>query len=84
MQTEFVEFRSALAAESREFRAAIQETLFDHRTSTQADIKDLEIRLTAAISQVQIRTMQWTVLVVSVAAGVLVAVDRLLGPATGG
>ena len=48
---------------------------------TKADIKDPEIRLTAAIGQIQTRTMQWTALV---ATGVLVAVDRLLSPAVGG
>lgn len=84
MQTENAEFKAAMHADNIEFKAAIQAALAEQRTATQADLKDLELRLTTAINQVQVRTMQWTVLVVSVVAGVLVAVDRLLGPATGG
>ena len=51
--------------------------------ATKADLKDLEIRLTSAIGAVQIRLMMWTLFLVSVATGVLIAVDKLTGPATG-
>ena len=84
MQTEYGEFRTAMQSENAEFRAVMPATLADQRTATQADIKDFELPLTAAVNQFLIRAMQWTVLFVSVAAGVLVAVDRLLGPAVGG
>ena len=84
MQIECGEFQTAMQSENAEFRAVMPLTLADERTATQADIKDFELPLTAAFNQFRIRAMQWTVLFVSGAAGALVAVDRLLGPAVGG
>ncbi|MCY3896372.1 MAG: hypothetical protein OXG17_07875 [Chloroflexi bacterium] len=67
-------------------RAELREELDRSLThyATKADLKDLELQLTTAISAVQIRLMMWTLFLVSVATGVLIAVDKLTGPVTGG
>ena len=51
MQTEYVEFRTAMQSENAEFRAVMPATLADRVTATQADIKDFEVPLTAAVNQ---------------------------------
>ncbi len=51
MQTEYVESRTAMQSENAESRAVMPATLADRVTATQADIKDFEVPLTAAVNQ---------------------------------
>lgn len=69
MQADFAQFKTATQAEVAEVKV---------------EMKDLEVRLTSAVSSIQIRLMAWMLLLISVATGLLIALDRLFGPATGG
>ena len=73
-----------MQADLSEFKITTQADIAELRLSTTADAKDLEIRLTSEIGSVQNRLMAWTLVVVSVATGLVIALDRLFGPATGG
>lgn len=63
---------------------ATKADLAEFRAAATTDSKDLEIRLTSAISSAQNRLMAWTPELISVATGLIIALDRLFESAAGG